>query len=79
VIEAEDPQTSLIDIINKKFLKPILNHQDIDLNHFMEHSVSDGDTTSSTLWSRVLANQEDPGPKVDGSRDEDDSMDVWLY
>ena len=23
--------------------------------------------------------EEDSGPKVDGSRDEDDSMDVWFY
>ena len=35
--------------------------------------------TGFTLWSRVLADQEDSGPKVDGSRDEDDSMDVWFY
>ena len=42
-------------------------------------SLSDGCTTNFTLRSRVLAYQEEPGPKVDGSRDEDDSMDVWLY
>jgi len=35
--------------------------------------------TNFTLRSRVLAYQEDPGPKADGSRDEDNLMDVWLY
>jgi len=32
-----------------------------------------------TLWSGVMANQEDPGPKVDDSRDENDPVDMWLY
>jgi len=42
-------------------------------------SLSDGSTTDFTLWSGVLANQEGPGPKTDGSRDENDPVDVWLY
>ena len=35
--------------------------------------------TNFTLWSRVLANQEDPSSDVNGSQDENDLMDVWLY
>jgi len=35
--------------------------------------------TSFTLWSGVSANQEDPGPKADGSQDENDPIDVWVY
>ena len=42
-------------------------------------SLSDGNTTSFTLWSKVLANQEDLGPEVDGSWDENDPLDVWFY
>jgi len=32
-----------------------------------------------TLWNGVMANQEDPGAKVDGSGDENDPVDMWLY
>ena len=40
----------------------------IELNKSeLYESLSDGNTTSFTLWSRVLVNQEDLGPKVDGS------------
>ena len=42
-------------------------------------SVSDGSTASFTLWSGVLSNQEDSGPKVDGNGEENDPVDVWLY
>ena len=35
--------------------------------------------TDFTLWSGVLTNQEDPSPEDDGSRNENDSLDVWLY
>jgi len=44
-----------------------------------EEGLSDGSATGFTVWSRMLANQEDLGPEVDGSRDENDPMDVWLY
>jgi len=30
------------------------------------------------MWFRVLANQEASSSKVDGSRDENDLMDVWI-
>ena len=41
-------------------------------------SALDGSTVSFTLWSEVLANQEDSGPKVDGNEDENDPVDAWL-
>ena len=44
-----------------------------------KQNLLDGSSTSLTLWGRMLANQEDSGPKVDGSWDENDPMDVWLY
>jgi len=34
---------------------------------------------TTLLWSRVLANQEDLSSEVNDSRDENDSIDVWLY
>ena len=42
-------------------------------------SVLDGGTASFTLWSGVLANQEDSDLKVDGNGEENDLVDVWLY
>ena len=31
------------------------------------------------IWFKVLTNQETSSPEVDGSRDENDMMDVWIY
>ena len=42
-------------------------------------SISNDSPTNITLWSRMSASQEDPDPKVDGSEDENDLVDVWLY
>ena len=57
-------------------------------------SISHGSQANFTLWSRMLANQENSSsdvngskvgnqenssPDVSGSRDENNSMDVWIY
>ena len=41
-------------------------------------SLSYGSQTSCALWSCVLANQEESSSKLDGSRDNNDSVDVWI-
>jgi len=42
-------------------------------------SLSYGRQTRCAVWSRVLANQKDSSPKVDGSGDEHDPVDMWIY
>jgi len=41
-------------------------------------SLSCGSQTDFIIWFRMLANQEGLSPKVNGSKDENDPMDVRL-
>ena len=38
-----------------------------------------GSQANFVVWFRVLTNQETSSLEVDGSRDENDSMDVWIH
>jgi len=42
-------------------------------------SISSGSKVRFILWSKMLVNKKDSSSKFNGSRDENISVDVWLY